>query len=65
MSWKENKKEYNKKYKRENLKRIPLDVPLEKYDEIKEHATSRNETVNGFIKRAIDKTIQDDKNGDD
>lgn len=62
MSYKEHKKEYITQYKKDKLKRIPLDVQKEKYDEIKNHADSRNETVNGFIKRAIDKTIQDDLN---
>lgn len=60
MSYKENKRKYIAKYKKEKLKRIPLDVTLDKYDEIKNHALSRNESVNGFIKRAIDKTIKDD-----
>ena len=55
------KKKYNVEYKRENLKRIPLDVPREKYDEIKTHSAARSETVNGFIKRAIDETISNDK----
>lgn len=60
MSYKENKRQYIAKYKKEKLKRIPLEVTLEKYDEIKNHATQRKESVNGFIKRAIDKTIEDD-----
>lgn len=64
MSYKEHKKEYIAQYKKDKLKRIPLDVQKEKYDEIKNHADSRNETVNGFIKRAIDKTIQDDLKDD-
>ncbi len=62
MSWKENKSAYIQKYKKDKLKRIPLEVTFEKYDEIKKHADSHNESVNGFIKRAIDKTIFDDNN---
>ncbi len=54
------RKEYFLQYKKENLKRIPLDVPKEKYEQIKDHASSRSETVNGFIKRAIDETISRD-----
>ena len=42
------------KYAKNNLKRIPLDVQLSKYEEIKAAAASRQETVNGFIKKAID-----------
>ena len=45
------------KYKDKNYKRIPLDVPMVKYEEIKEYATSHGETVNGFIKRAIDEAM--------
>lgn len=37
---------------------MPLDVQLNKYTQIKLHAESRNESVNGFIKRVIDETMQ-------
>ena len=52
--------EYLKEYHKNKLKRVPLDLTLEKYDELKTHTTERGETVNGFIKRAIDETIQRD-----
>lgn len=52
-----NKKKYNIKYKTEKLKRIPLDVQMSKYEEIKTAAASVEETVNGFIKKAIDDRI--------
>ena len=55
-----NKTSYQIEYAKEKLKRIPLDVPKEKYAEIKAHAMERSETVNGFIKRAIDETMQRD-----
>ncbi len=55
------KKEYNVEYKKNNIKRIPLDVSKEKYLEIKHHADSLNESVNGFIKRSIDEQIKRDK----
>ena len=48
--------QHMKKY----YKRIPLDVKLEKYDEIKAHVEKNSESVNGFIKRAIDETIERD-----
>ena len=57
MTLSEKRKESMLKYAKENLKRIPLDVPKKKYEEIKWHAQKRGETVNGFIKRAIDDTI--------
>ena len=54
MPYNQNKKKYNMEYAKENLKRIPLDVQREKYDQIKEAADLCGETVNGFIKTAID-----------
>ncbi len=53
-----NKMEYHNTYAKEKLKRIPLDVTKEKYDQIKEYADSHSETVNGFIKRAIDEAME-------
>lgn len=53
----ENKKKYNAEYARENLKRIPLDVQRTKYDEIKAAADQAGETVNGYIKTAIDERM--------
>ena len=41
-------------YAKKNLKRIPLDVQKEKYDEIKAAAEAAGESVNGFIKKAVD-----------
>ena len=38
------------KYNSAHLKRIPLDVKLEKYDEIKAAAAAAGETINGYIK---------------
>jgi len=61
MAYSEKKQEYNLKYAKEHYKRIPLNVTLEKYEEIRSHAETRSESVNGFIKRAIDETIQRDQ----
>lgn len=52
--------EYMYNYAKEKLKRIPLDVQKSKYEEIKAHSEARKESVNGFIKRAIDETMQRD-----
>lgn len=60
MSYNENKKNYNIQYKKDKLKRVPLELPLDKYDEVKEHASKMSESVNGFIKRAIKETIERD-----
>ena len=54
------KKDYHNIYAKEKLKRIPLDVTKEKYDEIKEYASKHSESINGFIKRAIDETMEKD-----
>lgn len=59
MTYLENKKAYTMKYKKEKLKRIPLDVQKDKYDEIKAYCEAHNETINGFIKKAIDKAMKE------
>lgn len=51
---KRNKNKYIMEYAKSTYKRVPLDVTHEKYSEIKKAADSQNETVNGFIKKAID-----------
>lgn len=58
MAYNEKKKEYNQEYTRTHLKRIPLDVQKEKYEEIKSAADSVGESVNGYIKTAIDKRLE-------
>ena len=45
----------------DNLDRINLTVPKGKKDEIKAHAERQGESVNGFINRAIDQTIEQDQ----
>ena len=61
MSYKENKKTYNMNYAKDKLKRIPLDVQKEKYDQIKAAADNVNESVNGYIKKAIDIRMESEK----
>ena len=62
MAKNENKVKYDIEYAKTKLKRIPLDVQKEKYDQIKEHATAAGETVNGYIKKAIDERMERDNN---
>ena len=52
-----NPKGYNTEYAKEHLKRIPLDVRKEKYAEIKAAADLAGESVNGYIKKAIDNRL--------
>lgn len=49
------------KYNAANYERIPLDVPKGYKDIIKEHVKTTNESVNGFIKRAIQEAMARDK----
>ena len=58
MNLTEQRKESMYKYAKAKLKRIPLDVQKEKYDEIKEAATAAGESVNGYIKRAVDERME-------
>lgn len=48
------------KYMKANYDEIKLRVPKGRKDEIKAHAEARGESVNGFITRAIDETMQRD-----
>ena len=56
-----NRTEYINNFKKEKYKRIGLELPKEKYEELKSHIDDTGETVNGFIKRAISETIDRDK----
>lgn len=55
------KTQYNLAYARENLKRIPLDVQLRKYQEIAEAAAAAGESINGYIKKAIEQRMAAEK----
>ena len=52
------KAKYDIEYAKTKLKRIPLDVQKEKYEEIKTAATTAGESVNGYIKKAIDERME-------
>lgn len=54
------KKSYDLQYAKDKLKRIPLDVPKEKYDQIKAAADNAGESVNGYIKKSIDMRMEAD-----
>lgn len=51
------KTQYNLKYAKEKLKRVPLDLTKEKYQEVKDAAERSGSSVNGFIKTAIDEKL--------
>ncbi len=53
------------KYVKNNYDRVELTVkPKGKKDEIKAHAEKHGESLNSFINRAIDETIQKDNEGE-
>lgn len=54
------KAKYDIEYAKNKLKRIPLDVQKEKYEEINAAATAAGESVNGYIKKAVDQRMERD-----
>ncbi len=56
----EARKEGNRKWDAANLDRISIALPKGQKDTIKAHAEARNESVNGFINRAISETMERD-----
>lgn len=56
-----NKSEYQVEYAKKNLKRIPLDVTKEKYSQIKAAAVAAGESVNGYIKTAVDARLKSEE----
>ena len=52
------KTKYSIEYAKTKLKRIPLDVQKEKYEEIKTAAGHAGESVNGYIKKDIDERME-------
>ena len=58
MADNESKKKYDIQYAKNKLKRIPLDVQKEKYDEIKAAAVIAEESVNRYIKNAISQRME-------
>ena len=52
---------YKNQWQKENMDRINLALPKGDKERIKAHASAQGESVNGFIKRAIDETMERDK----
>ena len=55
------RKENNRKWDAANLDRISIAVPKGQKDVIKAHAEAHGESVNAFVGRAIEETMQRDK----
>lgn len=60
MALSEQRKDYLYEYQKTKLKRIPLDVTKEKYEQIASSSAAQNEKVNGYIKKAIDERMKRD-----
>ena len=60
MAYNESRKIASIEYAKRSLKRIPLYVQKEKYDEIKAAADKAGETVNGYIKKAIEQRMENE-----
>lgn len=54
---------YQNKFIAEAYDRINLTLPKGRKEELKAHAESRGESVNGFINRAIENQIERDREG--
>lgn len=55
-----NKVEYNNRFIAEKYDRINLTVDKGKKEILKSHAEEQGESLNGFINRAIDETVERD-----
>lgn len=53
MAYSESAYKAANKYKKENIKRVPLDMQIHDYEALKAAATAHNEKVNEYIKKAI------------
>jgi uncharacterized protein (DUF1778 family) len=54
------KNEYKNNWISEKLDRVNLTMPKGRKDVIKAHAAARGESVNAFINRAVDETMERD-----
>ena len=59
----EAQKQSARKWDAANLDRISIAVPKGQKDAIKAHAEAHSESVNGFINRAIEETMERDREG--
>jgi predicted HicB family RNase H-like nuclease len=48
------------KYIKNNYDRVNLMLPKGKKAELQDHAAAREESLNGFVNRAIDETVERD-----
>lgn len=53
MAYSESSYRASKEYKSKNIKRVPLDMQISEYEQLRSAAEARNEKVNEYIKKAI------------
>lgn len=63
MGEKFNKAKYDLDYAKKNIKRVPLDMQLSKYQELKAAAEAAGEKVNEYIKKAIEQRMERERQG--
>ena len=60
----ESRKAANAKWDSANLKRLSLAIPISLYEQLKNHTDASNETVNHFIRRAIETVLKSESPDD-
>ena len=53
-----NQTEYSIEYAKKHYKRVPLDLSINKYNQLKDICSSLDMPINTFIKSAIDEKIE-------
>ena len=53
MAYNDKTKQYVYEYKAKNIKRVPFDLQLSEYEELKQAAAAAGMSVNGFIKYTL------------
>lgn len=61
MALSESKRKSNAKWDAANLKRLSLAVPVDLFQRMSEHAAEKGESMNGFIKRAIQELLDNEE----
>ena len=56
------KSEYDIKYAKEHIKRVPLDMRKEDYEKLQEAASAAGEKINRYIKNAIAQRMEREGN---
>lgn len=58
MAYTEAQNKATQKYKAENWKRVPLDLPINECNALKEYTQATGQTVSGFLRKIIKENIK-------